>query len=262
MKLWTILTALGAAVAMTTLSLTSQGAVKDTKHNMNLSFGTGTIQDNQVCLPCHAPHNQPDRTQDVLWNHVMPTVTYTLYSTGVDTNGKPVVESASVVGLDETSKKCLSCHDGTVAVDSYGGYQFAAAGSGTGSTFNQTTGSHKLGAGNDAFGNSTAGFVVGTGGDLSHDHPVGVLYPASGYIDPATWTRTGYTNSTGVVNYVKADGTPGGTVAGGGMTLEGGNIKGVGVVGCGSCHTPHSDTYNFLVISNYGSQLCMSCHTR
>lgn len=258
MKLWTLLTTLAAA-ALATVAVTAQGAVKDTKHNMNNVFGQNTIQDNQVCLPCHAPHNQPDQTQDVLWNHVMPSQSYTLYTTGVDANGKPVVESASVTGLDETSKKCLSCHDGTVAVDSYGGYTFKPVGQT--SVFGPTTGTHTLGTSTDINGVATSGFVVGAGGDLSHDHPVGVVYPATGYVNPSTWTRTGYTNSAGTV-VAYTDGTKSITTAGGGLNLEGGNVAGVGVVGCGSCHTPHGDSYNFLTISNYGSQLCMSCHTR
>jgi predicted CXXCH cytochrome family protein len=259
MKLTTIFS---AAALLAAVAMTSQGAVKDTKHNMNNVFGVGTVQDNQVCLPCHAPHNQPTgAAADVgtLWNHVMSAnATFKLYdNTAIGGN----IEGAPVVGLDETSKKCLSCHDGSVAVDSYGGYTFKTMAAG-GSTFGPTTGTHTLGVTNDANG-STAGFVGGAGGDLSHDHPVGVKYPASGYIDPATWTRTGYTTAAGVVvAYVKADGTAGGTVAGGGFELEGGNVKGVGVVGCGSCHSPHGDTYNFLTISNYGSQLCMTCHTR
>jgi len=274
MKLWNLLTSLGTTAVVSAFVLSSaQGAVKDTKHNMNKVFGNNTIQDNQVCLPCHAPHNQPDKTQDVLWNHVMPTQSYKLFSTGKDLQGRDLVESALVVGLDETSKKCLSCHDGSVAVDSYGGYTFSKTVGG--SIFGPTTGTHTLGAQNDIGGGSTAAFVVGAGGDLSHDHPVGVQYPATGYNDPTKWTRTGYTTGVTVVYYKNPDGTSvyntpgdpasgekGAAVAGGGFELEGGNIAGVGVVGCGSCHSPHSDTYNFLTISNYGSQLCMTCHTR
>lgn len=260
MRLWTLLTSLTAAVALATLALPGQAAVKDTKHNMNLAFGANTIQDNQVCLPCHAPHNQPAGAADTvgtLWNHVMPSNSYKLYD---NTNVGGFVEGGLVVGLDDTSKKCLSCHDGSVAVDSYGGYTFKPVGQT--SVFANTDGTHKLGTTNDINGASTAGFVVGSGGDLSHDHPVGVQYPATGYNDPSLWTRTGYTKSGVVVNYVKPGGAAGGSVAGGGFTLEGGNVAGVGVVGCGTCHTPHGDTYNFLTINNDNSQLCSTCHTR
>jgi len=281
MKLWKLLTTLGATAVVSAFVFSSaQGAVKDTKHNMNNVFGTNTIQDNQVCLPCHAPHNQPDPTLNTLWNHVMPDQTkYKLWD--------------GAEGLDETSRKCLSCHDGTVAVDSYGGYTFGngdlTKGALTASTFGPTTGTHKLGAGTpDILGNSsTAGFIVGNNQDLTHDHPVGVVYPASvdtttgvivkdttganvgnnkpgsGFNSPSLWTRTGYTTTAGVlVNYVTVTGAPGGATSGGGFALEGGNIAGVGVVGCGTCHTPHSGSANFMSLNNYGSQLCMTCHTR
>lgn len=33
-----------------------------------------------------------------------------------------------------------------------------------------------------------------------------------------------------------------------------------GQVGCGSCHSPYSKEKHLLVMSNYGSKLCLSCH--
>ena len=155
MKLWKLLTTLGATAVVSAFVFSSaQGAVKDTKHNMNNVFGTNTIQDNQVCLPCHAPHNQPDPTLNTLWNHVMPDQTkYKLWD--------------GAEGLDETSRKCLSCHDGTVAVDSFGG------GAGT----QQLTGG-----------------LLGT--DLTNDHPIGegAIWPnpnPSYMVDPALRTAAG-----------------------------------------------------------------------
>jgi predicted CXXCH cytochrome family protein len=258
MRLWSFLTSLGVGAALCAFAATAQGAVQNTPHNMNKVFGANTIQDNQVCLPCHAPHNQPDPTQDALWNHVMPANGYTLYQT---TPG--FVESAAVVGLDETSKKCLSCHDGTVAVDSYGGYNFATQ------TFGPTTGTHTLGA-----GTNTSAFVVGGGTqDLSHDHPVGVVYPGLS-ADKTTFTGTSYNNplvdwsrstyrghdaNDGTVTINYTNGTSNISAAGGGFTL---GVTGTyqNVVGCGSCHTPHTYTYNFLVVPNNNSQLCLTCH--
>jgi predicted CXXCH cytochrome family protein len=251
MRLWTFLTSLVATAALCAFAATAQGAVQNTKHNMNLTF-PGSIQNNEVCVPCHAPHNQPDQVdEDTLWNHVMPANTYTLYGSGT-----------GWVGLDTTSRKCLSCHDGTVAVDSYGGYNF------TTENFQPTSGSHKL---------AGTAWQVGGGQNLSHDHPVGIVYPglASG---GTTWTTTsgfnspllfntktyqGHDTNNNVVtlNYT-SDGTTPISAAGGGWSFgtTGTNVN--NVVGCGTCHTPHSSTYNFLVISNYGSQMCMTCHTR
>ncbi|MBT8486889.1 MAG: cytochrome c3 family protein, partial [Phycisphaerae bacterium] len=67
--------------------------------------------------------------------------------------------------LDQKSILCMSCHDGTVAVDAFGGLggTFVIAGRGN----------------------------LGT--DLQNDHPVGraAVYPThAGYFDPATWENT------------------------------------------------------------------------
>src|SRR4051812_13154874 len=100
MKFWTFLTTIGAATAALAISLTASGAtnpVQNSKHNLNVQFGAGTVVNNEVCLPCHAPHSQPDKTLTRLWNHVMPTNGYTLFGSG----------STYDTGLDQASRKCL-----------------------------------------------------------------------------------------------------------------------------------------------------------
>ncbi len=96
----------------------------------------------QICLVCHTPHNADVTvTNAPLWNHETTMATFSTYSSAsMDaTTGQP----------DASSKLCLSCHDGTVAVDNFG---------------NQTGGSHFLS------GNSN----IGT--DLSDDHPISFTY--------------------------------------------------------------------------------------
>ncbi|MCP4665925.1 MAG: cytochrome C, partial [Deltaproteobacteria bacterium] len=70
----------------------------------------------QICLPCHTPHNADTSVTDgPLWNHQVTTVaTYTLYTSST-------FEATDSGQPDGRSKLCLSCHDGTVAVDSFGG---------------------------------------------------------------------------------------------------------------------------------------------
>ena len=95
----------------------------------------------EICLPCHTPHNADTTEPDApLWNHAVTSAVYTLYDSPT---------------MDETpeqpqgnSKLCLSCHDGTVALDSFGGS--------TGSTFID----------------SAADLTT----DLSDDHPVSVYW--------------------------------------------------------------------------------------
>lgn len=77
-------------------------------HNLSAG-GPGTIKatsENEVCIFCHAPHNASPVKP--LWNRAMPADAYTIYaSRALDANpGQPT----------GSSKMCLSCHDGTIAL--------------------------------------------------------------------------------------------------------------------------------------------------
>lgn len=92
----------------------------------------------EICVFCHTPHNAKTPQLAPLWNHTSTTATYTLYDT-------PTMDQKTVQPRGR-SKVCLSCHDGTVAIDSYG----------------SMTGTHFAG------GNANMGT------DLSNDHPISV----------------------------------------------------------------------------------------
>lgn len=116
----------------------------------------------EICLPCHTPHNAKVPPDDLvpLWNHDVTAAVFTLYSSPTGTlDAGPLGQPAGV------SKACLSCHDGTVALDAYGT--------------------------NVPVPNMIAGpFNLGT--DLSNDHPISFTYDtalatADGELfDPAT----------------------------------------------------------------------------
>jgi len=130
-------------------------SVINTPHNLNNYPGVN-IPGNQVCLPCHTPHNalEVDGENYVLWNHAETNQTFVMYTN---------IEGETVPGQPEgPSKLCLSCHDGVTAIDSYGGM----------------TGSIVM----------TGDAAMGT--DLSNDHPIGIQYPTSQpseYRDPSTY---------------------------------------------------------------------------
>lgn len=151
-----------AMLAVCLMGSASRASIIGTAHD----FGGTTWSGNQICAPCHTPHGaiQKDANGKViagpLWNHTLSTATYTLYldSTGTGVTGD----------VDQNSKLCLSCHDGTVALDSFGGA--------TGSTF------------------IMADSKLGT--DLSNDHPIGQhavwQTPNPSYlVDPALRTAAG-----------------------------------------------------------------------
>ena len=125
-------------------------SIVNTPHNLNNYPGVN-IPGNQVCLPCHTPHNALLSGDDnVLWNHAETGETFVMYKS---TAGQP----------EGPSKMCLSCHDGVTAIDNYGG---------TGGTGIVMTGSDALGT------------------DLSNDHPIGIQYPTAlpaEYRDPNTF---------------------------------------------------------------------------
>jgi hypothetical protein len=134
-----ILPAAIAVLAVCFLVGDARAGISGSKHD----FGQFGWANNQICQPCHTPHNAIVRDANgqlvggPLWNHTLSTATYTLY---VD----PVTGQNVTGQVDTNSRLCLSCHDGTVAVDSFGG------GKGT----QQLTGG-----------------LLGT--DLSNDHPIG-----------------------------------------------------------------------------------------
>lgn len=98
------------ATMITALSLAQSQSVVDTAHNLSVS-GPGVLRassEEQVCIFCHTSHNaspiQP------LWNRYLPVAAYSVYSSN-SLDARPGQPTGS-------SKMCLSCHDGTIAVGS------------------------------------------------------------------------------------------------------------------------------------------------
>lgn len=122
-------------------------SVVDSPHNLS-SSGPGTthaLDEDRVCVFCHTPHGS--RTNAPLWNRKDSTAFYTPYdSPTLRANpGQPT----------GTSKLCLSCHDGTVALGDLVSTQSPISMSGS-----QTV---------------TAGSgLIGT--DLRDDHPISFAY--------------------------------------------------------------------------------------
>ena len=127
---------LGATLGLVLVAGFAGAQITGSAHDFS-GQGWGT---NEICQPCHTPHNASIALPVVLWNHEVTAATYTLYTSPTmnATTGQP----------DGVSRACLSCHDGTVALDSFGG----------------STGTNFIG-GDANFGT-----------DLSNDHPVSFAY--------------------------------------------------------------------------------------
>lgn len=83
--------------------------ISNTPHNLSIT-GPGTIrasQESQVCIFCHTPHSAS--VEAPLWNRELSAVYYTTYPSGGSMQ-------ASVGQPEGSSRICLSCHDGTIAL--------------------------------------------------------------------------------------------------------------------------------------------------
>lgn len=215
---------MAAASLLLVLGTTSAHAVLGagialSKHDFSAS-GTSTYKGtgSQTCIYCHAPHNSSSTS--LLWNRAINGATYTLYANSS--------MNATGAGPGAVSKLCLSCHDGTVAIDSFGG----------------ATGT-KMAAGSA---------LLGT--DLSNDHPIGFAYNAALVtLDPglravSTAATIGAGNA-GTIESKLLVGTAGSA------TME-----------CSSCHDVHNSASGtaveakLLKITTVGSALCTTCHIK
>ena len=188
-------------------------------------FSTQGWSGGQICVACHTPHGANTTVTDApLWSHAVTAKIFALYTS-------PTL-NATTAQPGGASKLCLSCHDGTVALDSFGGA--------TGTSF--MTGPVATGAGPS---------------DLTNDHPISFTYNAAlattdgSLFDPATKTvaiGTGTQTKTGTIAATM---------------LYSGQLQ------CSSCHDVHN-TFTvgglmgepLLKISKAGSALCLACHNK
>lgn len=212
----------GLAVAATFVlaPLDAAADIRLSHHDFSLVGWSG----GEICVPCHTPHNA-DTTVSMspLWNHEVTAAVYTLYTShSFDAiAGQP----------DGASKLCLSCHDGTVAMDAFGGAPGGALFAG--------------------FGN------LGT--DFTMHHPISISYDGA----------LAATDGT-LFDPVVAPSGLGGTIdedllRGGKLQCVSCHDVHLGRnnAGCNGCHDPFGGTTTLsLWKSNAGSALCLTCHDK
>jgi predicted CXXCH cytochrome family protein len=270
-------------VAAATLVLGAAGAhagISATKHNLGTT-GTGTNHltagTAEICVFCHTPHASNTAVSAPLWNKPVNGGTYTTYTTATSAT---IDGSVNMTGV---SLACLSCHDGTQAMDTMinapgsGGYNVAGA---------PLSGAVWTGA-NQTAGALAVGALTNLTTDLTNDHPVGIQYCGGGVSTGSNSTTAASTGACRDVDFnAPANGLIGGArawwvdSAGGvtntrektdmilyarAVTLTGdatsGNFQ--PFVECASCHDPHNSTNaTFLRINNAGSAVCLTCHNK
>jgi predicted CXXCH cytochrome family protein len=276
-----------AAAGMLGVAGQAAAGISATKHNLG-STGTGankTSSTDEICVFCHTPHASDTTAPAPLWNKSLSTLGgYTTYATLNSSTIDGAFASDGVGGssVGSVSLACLSCHDGTQAMDNIinapgsGGYS-ATGGGATGLNWSWT-GSARADADGKLTNASDTLAMLGT--DLKNDHPIGIQYCGGG-ITPTNQTGTckdkdfygssannsrlnAATINSNLVWWVDT-GTPNATREKTDMILYTRNFSGTTSpsVECASCHDPHTDAQpTFLRVTNTGSGVCLSCHVK
>jgi hypothetical protein len=246
-------------------------SIVGSKHDLGAATGNTT----EVCVFCHTPHGSDTSAAVPLWNKVLPSTTYQRYST---LNTSTLDGTEAPVG--SVSLACLSCHDGTSAIDTV--LNMPGSGMNSGQIDSAIFGTDM----NDYLGGAATPVPV-LGSDLRNDHPVSIQYAgggmagtdadglqlATGFVDsgfnavmkdtingnPAWWVDSISANAvrdkTDMLLYTRIDGPIG--------------AAGEPMVECASCHDPHNadtgiaaESVSFLRIENTSSQICTTCHAK
>ncbi len=179
----------------------------------------------ELCVACHVPHDfgQDIYQSGLLWNHAPSEATYTTY---VSSAGLSAQQPSG------TSKLCLGCHDGTIAIDDYDGA------SGGGSAF--------IGDYNSAF--QVPGRLT-QHNNSGRTHPVGIEYIYDPFDADGLHSPSSPLGFSGSINDV----------------LDNGKVV------CSSCHDVHnngaqrgSQLLRAPMKASQGSAsgLCLSCHKK
>lgn len=279
------------------------GGIVNTRHNMTQSYlpagsilTMDTYRNNygEICVYCHTPHGANTQIALPLWNRSIPATTYNTY------NSSTITQPVSQPGPNSLS--CLSCHDGTVSIDSVinmpGGDGYLKSQekapinaaqalvktnflntwvNASADPFFPTPSQHSslVSPGGGCIQcHSTTGFgalvtgapsfdVFNIGSDLRNDHPVGIRYPTTGPGVDFRPTTAVFKNIAFFDN--NANGNPDPNEIRLYNTGQGFEVE------CASCHDPHGVPSNgvgtvnnktFMRVSNSGSGLCLTCHVK
>jgi predicted CXXCH cytochrome family protein len=214
----------------------------------DLSNGSAVRNNNaaingQTCIFCHVSHGGANGKP--MWNRSAPSgATYQLYTS---TTTDATTTGAQIAG--SISGACMSCHDGTMAMDvllNVNGLPLAS----TVSFTKQGTAKSTYASVGTGASNLMNGGLPFIGTDLRNDHPVSIIYETARAATPAqfvTQVTSGVKISVGASSPVPLYGSSSATA-----TVE-----------CASCHDAHNNTLgSFLRKANTGSAICLSCHIK
>jgi hypothetical protein len=246
MKKQNLLTLTAVTGTLMALSLTARAGILGSPHDFSgRSWNTDPKDPATVCGTCHTPHHA-DSSVVPLWSHQTTAQTFNMYN---NANVASANLQAPVDGQPAgISKACLSCHDGTVAINTYGGITHGPA----------------------EFLTNNAVVTV-NGNDLTHTHPISLSYTPS-IVGPNPGQDKWLFNPNTTPVLTPDSGT---FVPGNDMTINGFLLGGKNRLECASCHDVHNQVGTpFDIVNNpklvkivgtqgaKGSLLCRSCHNK
>jgi cytochrome c553 len=250
--------------------------VRETKHNLAANTDIAATGTTEVCVFCHTPHG--GRTDVAgggapLWNRALPAGTgYTNYDSPNFDNQQGTLTS----GPKGVSLACLSCHDGTIALDALinapgsGGFvlgnrdgslissdpNISFSGGGV-DLSSMREGNRPASTGTDPYlgglnnfvsdGNATFGMepFPNLTQDLRDDHPISMRMPAA-TVDPQfADALTNSTTTSANIRPVKRANTVLPTDKRDQIRLYNTDSN-LDWVECASCHNPHTPRTTFL----------------
>ncbi len=242
--------------------------ITNTPHNLSLNWGgdgldnrtVKAVSETQLCVFCHTPHAAQLVQGAPLWNRNLSQETYAMYDSSSMEASKPSHPSNS-------SKLCLSCHDGTLAI--------GAVNVLGGKYDNDPLTAEIEMVGTDGLAMSAGsgtqtGYTRNLGVDLSNDHPISIQYDDDLAIADGELYRPTESALVGVRQIGEKPLIP--------LVID--HEDGVAKLECVSCHDPHirddsGEDIKFLRLNRFQNNappgdvfdvdndlICLACHKK
>jgi len=212
-------------------------------------FYAGTFLTNTTigeCTFCHTPHKALQTA--LLWNHTLSSATFKWDDTTTTAGTTyPTIAGATYKG---PTAKCLSCHDGSVAVGDVAWFDEKAQ---VVDATKITDATHQVGA--------------GVGNNMAGNHPVAMPYPYNNLANKYNGSTTG--SAATLTEWQATPVTPVKLYNDDGSgNISGGPAAGKSGIECSSCHDPHNKASTgdmFLrgtLNGNTTAYICLKCHIK
>lgn len=220
----------------------------------NEPYLASATSEDEVCIFCHTPHGGTLNTP--LWNRALP-VASTVFTHYTSTTLSDYMTGAGMATREVKPESilCMSCHDGSAAMNSIVNNSNRTGAAPDNSTAKVTGFGPYPGPQIGGIMDPAGGFTpyIDSTNNLSDDHPISFSYSAS------------FTSKGGGLQTLAA-------AKAAGLRFFGPDTGAGNFVECSSCHDPHVNyeagfggdaAYSpFLVTPNTGSALCLGCHIK